>query len=101
MAVRGPTHPSAEEAGRDSVAFAGNACPDLDAWGGSPFETGRHSLAYGRFRSKLDKASQLAAQHLPSSQHRDPGTRLSSGTRRAVAMISPASVLDASPSRLR
>ena len=91
VAVRRPAYPSAEEAGHDSVAFAANACPDLDARGGSPFETGRHSLAYGRFRSKLDKASQLAAQHLPSSQHRDPSTRLPSGTRRAVAMISPAS----------
>jgi hypothetical protein len=69
VAVRRLAHPSAEEAGHDSVGFAGNACPDLDAWGGSPFETGRHSLAYGRFRSKLDKASQLAAQHLPLSQH--------------------------------
>jgi len=69
VAVGRPTHPSIEEGGRDSVAFASNACPDLDAWGGLPVETDRHSLAYGRFRSKLDKASQLAAQHLPPSQH--------------------------------
>jgi hypothetical protein len=69
VAVRRPTHLSAEEVGRASLAFADNVCPDLDAWGGSPGEAGRHSLAYGRFRSKLDKASQLAAQHLPLSQH--------------------------------
>ncbi len=69
VAVGRPTHPSIEEGGRDSVAFASNACPDLDAWGGLPVETDRHSLAYGRFRIKLDKASQLAAQHLPPSQH--------------------------------
>ena len=58
-----------EEGGRDRVAFARNACADLDAWGGLPVETDRHSLAYGRFRSKLDRASQLAAQHLSLSQH--------------------------------
>jgi transglycosylase-like protein with SLT domain len=69
VAVRRPTHLSAEEVGRASLAFADNVCPDLDAWGGLPGEAGRHSLAYGRFRSKLDKASQLAAQHLPLSQH--------------------------------
>src|SRR6267143_2266409 len=43
VAVRRSAYPSAEEAGHDSVAFAGNACPDLDARGGSPCETGRHS----------------------------------------------------------
>ena len=69
VVVRRPAHLSAEEGGHDSFAFADNACPDLDAWGGLPVETGRHSFAYGRFRSKLDKASQLAAQHLSPSQH--------------------------------
>jgi hypothetical protein len=63
------THPSAEGGGHASVAFTGDACPDLDAWGGLPVETGHQSLAYGRFRSKLDKASQLATQNLPPSQH--------------------------------
>jgi len=69
VAVRRPTDSSAEEGGRDSLAYARNACRDLDAWGGLPVETDRHSLGYGRFRSKLDKASQLAAQHLPLWQH--------------------------------
>ena len=68
VAIRRPTHSSAEE----GVAYARNVCPELDAWGGLPVETDRHSLAYGRFRSKLDKASQLAAQHSPPPQHRDP-----------------------------
>jgi hypothetical protein len=94
VAVQPPTHFSAEEGGRDSVAHARNACPDLDAWGGLPVETDRHSPAFGRFRSKLDKASQLAAQHLPPSQHRESlagrSGRLPSGQRPAVALISPA-----------
>ena len=72
VAVRQPLYPLAEEGGGDWVAFARNACANLDAWGGLPVETDRYSLAYGRFRSKLDKASQLAAQRLPPSQHRDP-----------------------------
>jgi len=72
VALRRPTHPLAEEGAGDSVGFARNACADIDAWGGLPVETDRHSVSYGRFRSKLDKASQLAAQHLPPSQHRDP-----------------------------
>jgi hypothetical protein len=91
VAVRRPTHPLAEEGAGDSVAFARNACADIDAWGGLPVETDRHSVAYGRFRSKLDKASQLAAQYLPPSQHRDPSVRLPSGPRHGVTMISPAS----------
>src|SRR5438105_1151959 len=53
VGVRRPTYLSAEEVGRASLAFADNVCPDLDAWGGLPGEAGRHSLAYGRFRSKL------------------------------------------------
>ena len=69
VSVRQLPYPLAEEGERDWVAFARNACADLDAWGGLPVETDRHSLAYGRFRSKLDKASQLAAQHLPPSLH--------------------------------
>jgi hypothetical protein len=64
-----PPYPLAKESGPDRVAFARKACADLDAWGGLPIKTDRHSPAYGRFRSKLDKASQLAAQHLPLSQH--------------------------------
>jgi len=72
VAIRWPTHPLAEEGGRESVASAGKACPDLDAWGGLLPETDRHSLAYGRFRSQLAKASQLAAHHFPPSQRRDP-----------------------------
>ena len=94
VAVRPPMHSSAEEGGRDSVAYARNACLDLHAWGGLPVEMDRHSLAYGRFRSKLDKASQLAAQHLPPSQHRESlaarSGRLPSGQRHAVALMSPA-----------
>jgi hypothetical protein len=69
VSVRQLPYPLAEEGERDWVAFARNACADLDAWGGLAVETDRHSLAYGRFRSKLDKASQLAAQHLPPSLH--------------------------------
>jgi hypothetical protein len=64
-----PPYPLAKESGPDRVAFARKACADLDAWGGLPIQTDRHSPAYGRFRSKLDRASQLAAQHLPLSQH--------------------------------
>ena len=69
VAVRQPAYPLAEEGGGDRVAFTRSQCADLDAWAGLPVETDRHSLAYGGFRSKLDKASQLAAQHLPLSQH--------------------------------
>src|SRR5438132_5974790 len=69
MVAREPTYSLVQEGGPDWVAFAHNACADLDAWGGLPIETDRHSPAYGRFRSKLDRASQLAAQHLPLSQH--------------------------------
>jgi Transglycosylase SLT domain len=69
MVARVPPYPLAEEGWPHRVAFARNACADLDAWGGLSIETGRHSPAYGRFRSKLDRASQLAAQHLPPSQH--------------------------------
>jgi Transglycosylase SLT domain len=69
VAVREPPYPLAEEGGGDWVAFARAECANLDAWGGLPGETNRHSLAHGRFRSKLDKASQLAAQHLPLPQH--------------------------------
>jgi len=72
VAVRQRPYRSAEEGGGDWVAFARYACANLDARGGLPVETDRYSLAYGRFRSKLDKASQLAVQHLPPSQHRDP-----------------------------
>ncbi len=67
VAVRQPPYPLVEEGGGDWTA-----CADLDAWRGLPVETDRHSLAYVRFRSKLDKASQLAAQHLPPSRHRNP-----------------------------
>src|SRR6202022_3902546 len=91
VAVRHPPYRSAEEGGGDWVAFARYACANLDARGGLPVETDRYSLAYGRFRSKLDKASQLAAQHLPPSQHRDPSVRLPSGPRHGVTMTSPAS----------
>ena len=69
MVAREPPYSLVEEGGPDRVAFAHNACADLDAWGGLPIETDRHSPASGRFRSKLDRASQLAAQHLPLSQN--------------------------------
>jgi Transglycosylase SLT domain len=69
MVARELQYPLVDEGGPDRVAFAHNACADLDAWGGLLIETDRHSPAYGRFRSKLDRASQLAAQHLPPSQH--------------------------------
>jgi hypothetical protein len=69
VAVRQPPYPLTEEGGGDWVAFARDACANLDAWGRLPVETYRHSLAYGRFRSKLDRASQLAAQHLSLPQH--------------------------------
>jgi hypothetical protein len=94
VAVRRPMHSSAEGGERDPVAHARNACPDLDAWGGVPLQSDRHSLAYGRFRSKLEKASQLAAQHLPLSQDRESlagrSGRLPSEQRHVVAMMSPA-----------
>jgi transglycosylase-like protein with SLT domain len=105
VAIRRPTHPSAEEGERESVAFAVKACPDLDAWGGLFLETGRHSLAHERFRSQLAKASQLAAHHFPPSQYRDPqprgSVRLPSDPRVAVAMYRQLALRDASPWRLR
>jgi hypothetical protein len=72
VAIRPPPYPLAEEGGPGWDAFARDACADLDPWGELSVEPDRRFLAYGRFRSKLDKASQLAAQHLPPSQHRVP-----------------------------
>jgi hypothetical protein len=54
----------AEGGSLDAITFARTICADLDAWGGLPVGTNRQFSAYSRFRSKLDKASQLAAQHL-------------------------------------
>jgi hypothetical protein len=65
MAVRQPVT-LAEGGGLDAVFFASTACADLDAWGGFPGGMHSNVPALNRFRGKLDKASRLAAQHLPS-----------------------------------
>jgi hypothetical protein len=73
IAVRQPQYAIAEGGGLDAVASARTVCADLDAWGALPVGTDRlFFAASSRFRSKLDKASLLAAQHLPAAQGRNP-----------------------------
>jgi hypothetical protein len=68
-AARQTPYPLADDGARDWVAFAHNTCGDPGAWGELSVEMDSHSPIYGRFRSKLDKASRLAARHWPPTQN--------------------------------
>jgi hypothetical protein len=70
--VRQPPHSLVEDVS-EAVAFTRTVCAHLDPWEGWPVATDRRFIsASSRFRSKLDQAARLAAQHLPASQRRDP-----------------------------
>jgi len=73
VTARHPTPHPPEEREFDAINSANAVCADFAAWGGLSIGADGHFFATSsHFRSKLDKAAQLAAQHFPAQQRLHP-----------------------------